>query len=457
MPKRRSGAAGSTRQLGLFERQAPTAWGEPDGTETAISMERALREENVDEAHRRVVRNGGSAGVDDMSVDDLLPYCQEHWPRIREELFSGRYMPKPVLKVEIDKLDGGGKRTLGIPCVLDRMIQQALLQVLQPVIDPTFSNSSFGFRPGRSAHQAVLQAQSYVKAGYDWVVDLDLEKFFDRVNHDVLMARVARRVKDKPMLLLIRRFLQAGMFEGGLISPRKEGTPQGGPLSPLLSNILLDELDKELEARGHRFVRYADDCNVYVQSQRAGERVMQSLEHFLGKRLRLRINHKKSAVARPYERSFLGYSLTRGQKPDRLRVAPKSIRRLKDRLRKEFRKGRGRKLASTCDTLARTTRGWVAYFKLAETPSNFDVLDKWLRHRLRCILWRQWKNPRTRLRHLRNAGVEPRLAAGLAWSGRGTWPIAATSAVNRAIPNAMLEAHGFQSLLREYQRLRRSI
>src|SRR2546426_4351840 len=302
-----------------------------------------------------------------------MGHCREHWAQIREERLSGRYKPQPVRRVEIPKPDGKGTRMLGIPTVIDRMIQQALLQVLQPIFDPTFSDASFGFRPGRSAHGAVLRAREHIASGHRWVVDLDLAKFFDRVNHDVLMARVARRVKDKRVLLLIRRYLQAGIMEGGLVSARVEGTPQGGPLSPLLSNILLDDLDKELERRGHRFVRYADDSNVYVRSQAAGERVMASLEHFLEKRLRLKVNRDKSAVARPWNRTFLGYSVTVDRKP-KLKVAPASIARLKQKLRSKLRPGRGKSLAHTVADIAPLLRGWMAYFQLAEVQGTFEDL-----------------------------------------------------------------------------------
>lgn len=301
-PERARGTGGGTVETTEVERQTGTAREENAGEGAPKLMEEVLCRETLMAAHARVVKNGGAPGVDGMNIEELWGYCQNHWARIREELFSGAYVPQPIRRVEIPKPDGGGTRTLGIPTVLDRMIQQALLLVLQPVFDPTFSDGSFGFRPGRSAHGAIVHAREPIAAGHGWVVDLDLEKFFDRVNHDVLMARVARRVKDKRVLLLTRRYLQAGMMEGGVVSPRAEGTPQGGPLSPLLSNILLDELDKELEQRGHCFVRYADDCNVYVQSEAAGKRVMASLERFLAKRLRLKINRDKSAVARPSER-----------------------------------------------------------------------------------------------------------------------------------------------------------
>lgn len=415
-------------------------------------MEEALCRENVLAAHKRVVRNGGAPGVDGMTVDELMPYCRERWARIREELLGGRYRPQPVLRVEIPKPDGKGRRMLGIPTVLDRMIQQALLQVLTPIFDPNFSDDSFGFRPGRSTHGAVLRAREHIAAGYRWVVDLDLEKFFDRVNHDVLMARVARRVKDKRVLLLIRRYLQAGMMEGGLVSPRAEGTPQGGPLSPLLSNVLLDELDRELERRGLRFVRYADDCNVYVQSAAAGERVMASLERFLAERLRLRVNRDKSAVARPWERKFLGYSVTRHREP-KLKVAPESVKRLKGKLRQKLRQGRGRNLGCVARDLGPVIRGWVAYYRLSEVKGSFEVLDEWLRRKLRCIQWRQWKRPRTRYKRLIGLGLDPERARRSTGNGRGPWWNAGASHMNQAIPTRMLSEMGLMSFFGEYRRL----
>jgi RNA-directed DNA polymerase len=416
-------------------------------------MEEVLRRENLMAAHGRVVQNGGAPGVDGMTVDDLMPHCQKHWPRIREELLSGGYRPQPVRRVEIPKPDGKGRRTLGIPTVLDRLIQQALLQALQPRIDPTFSNNSYGFRPGRSAHDAVLRAREHMAAGHRWVVDLDIEKFFDRVNHDVLMARVARRVKDKRVLLLIRRFLQAGMMEGGLVSPRSEGTPQGGPLSPLLSNILLDELDKELERRGHRFVRYADDCNVYVQSRASGERVMASLERFLAKRLRLRVNRDKSAVGRPWKRRFLGYSVTVNRKP-KLKVATASVKRLKAKVRTRLRAGRGRNLGRVITDLTPLIRGWVAYFRRSEVEVTFEDLDGWLRRKLRCILWRQWKRPRTRLQKLRRLGLDAQRARASAGNGRGPWWNAGSRHMNRAVSTRTLRCLGLVNFLDEYRRLK---
>ena len=415
-------------------------------------MEEVLRRENLVAAHARVQRNGGAPGIDGMTVEALLPYCREHWARIREELLGDRYRPQPVRRVEIPKPDGQGTRGLGIPTVLDRLIQQALLQVLQPRIDPTFSPESFGFRPRRSAQGAVLRARAHMAAGYRWVVDVDLEKFFDRVNHDVLMARVARRVKDQRILRLLRRYLQAGVLEGGVVSPRGEGTPQGGPLSPLLSNLLLDDLDRERTRRGHRFVRYADDCNVYVQSKAAGERVMASRERFLWSRLRLRINRAKSAVARPWDRKFLGYSVTVDRHP-KLKVAPQAVCRLRGKLRALLRSGRGRTLARTVMTLGPVLRGWVAYFRLVEVKASFEALDAWVRRKLRAILWRQWKQPRTRLRELRRRGLDAPRAAASAYNGRGPWWNAGASHMNAAVPTRTLRAMGLVSLLTEHQRL----
>jgi RNA-directed DNA polymerase len=401
------------------------------------------------------VRNGGAPGVDGMTVADLMSYCRQHWARIREQLLNGTYVPQPVRRVEIPKPDGKGVRTLGIPTVVDRFIQQALLQVLSPLVDPTFSDASYGFRPGRSTHQAVQRARSHIAAGHRWVVDVDLEQFFDRVNHDVLMARVARRVKDRRVLVLIRRYLQAGMMAGGLVSPRTEGTPQGGPLSPLLSNILLDEWDRELERRGHAFVRYADDCNVYVRSKAAGERVLASLERWLREHLRLRMNRHKSGVARPWTRKFLGYSVTR-DRAARLRVAPAAVQRLKTKLRGVLSRGRGRRLADTVKELNLALRGWVAYFRLADVTASFEGLDQWLRRTLRCVLWRQWKRPRTRLHELRRRGLDEARARASASNGRGPWWNAGASHMHAAVPTAALRQLGLLSLLDEHQRLARA-
>jgi group II intron reverse transcriptase/maturase len=414
-------------------------------------MEEVVSRENLLEAYRRVVRNRGAPGVDGMTVGALMPYCRVHWSGIREQLLGGTYAPQPVRRVQIPK-PGGGVRTLGIPTVLDRLIQQALHQVLTPRFDPTFSDGSFGFRPGRSAHQAVRRAREHIAAGHRWVVDMDLAQFFDRVNHDVLMARVRRRVKDRRVLVLINRYLQAGMMTGGVVSPRTEGTPQGGPLSPLLSNILLDDLDKELERRGHRFVRYADDCNVYVRSRRAGERVMASLERFLQVRLRLKVNRAKSAVARPWERKFLGYSVTVHRRP-RLKVAKESVRRFKAAVRQALRAGRGRRVTDVVRALAPKLRGWAAYFRLSEVRGTFEALDQWLRRRLRVLLWRQWKRWRTRLKALRRRGLDARRAARSATNGRGPWWNAGAPHMHQAVPTAALRRMGLASLLDEHRRL----
>jgi RNA-directed DNA polymerase len=415
-------------------------------------MDEVLRRENLIAAYKRVIRNGGAPGVDGMTVDDLQALPREHFTRIWEQLRNGTYRPQPVRRVDIPKPGGKGMRTLGIPTVMDRLIQQALLQRLQPIFDPTFSEGSFGFRPGRSAHQAILSARSHIASGYRWVVDVDLEKFFDRVNHDVLMSRVARKVNDHQVLRLIRRYLQAGMMDGGLVSPRNEGTPQGGPLSPLLSNILLDELDKELERRGHRFARYADDCNVYVRSEAAGERVMASLEAFLTKRLRLTINREKSAVARPWNRKFLGYSVTPHHKT-KLKVALASVKRLKSNLCELLRRGRGRNLSTVIRELHPVIRGWIAYFRCSDVKGTFEELDKWLRRKLRCILWRQWKRPRTRLRELCRRGIEPARAAVSAFNGLGPWWNAGASHMNQAVPTKTLTDLGLMSFTHEHRRL----
>jgi RNA-directed DNA polymerase len=447
--------SGGTAKITGMARQASTARGENAGSKDGALIEEVLRRENVLAAYQRVVRNGGAPGVDGVTVDELMAYCQEHWAHIREELLNATYRPQPVRKVDIPKPDGG-IRTLGIPTVLDRMIQQALLQILEPIFDPTFSDASFGYRPGRSAQQAVVRARKHMAAGYRWVVDLDLEKFFDRVNHDVLMARVARRVKDKRVLRLLRRYLQAGLMEGGLVSPRTEGTPQGGPLSPLLSNILLDELDRELERRGHRFVRYADDSNVYVQSKAAGERVMASLEQFLSKRLRLKVNRSKSAVARPWARKFLGYSVTWHRDP-KLKVSSESLRRLKNKLRQEFRRARGRNIGRFAGELTPIIRGWVAYYRFADVRVSFEDLDQWLRRKLRATLWRQWKRPATRFKKLMHYGLDEARAAASAFNGFGPWWNAGASHMNHAIPTAMLRRMGLVSFLELHHRFHNSL
>lgn len=453
MPPRTRKAGGGTVGGTGTGRQASTARGGEAGEERPGLMEEVVRRENLLAALKRVVRNGGAPGVDGMTVEELGEHCRKHWTRIREELLGGRYVPQPVRRVEIPKPDGKGVRLLGIPTVTDRLIQQALLQAMTPIFDPTFSEGSFGFRPGRGPLDGVKRAREHIEAGHGWVVDMDLEKFFDRVNHDVLMARVARRVKDRRVLLLIRRYLQAGVMEGGLVSPRTEGTPQGGPLSPLLSNILLDDLDRELERRGHRFVRYADDCNVYVKSKAAGERVMASLERFLNKRLRLRVNRDKSAVARPSKRKFLGYTVRANRGLMRLKVAPQSLARLKARLRPILRRGRGRNLVGVIEELNRVTRGWVAYFRLADVKADFEEADAWIRRKLRCIQWRQWKTPRTRQKELRRRGLEETWVKRAAYGGKGPWRNAGAFPMNIALPTATLQRWGLVSLDREHGRL----
>jgi len=414
--------------------------------DTEALMEEVCERENCQQALRRVKANKGSPGVDGMTVQELSAYLKQHWPAIREQLLSGTYRPHPVKRVEIDKPDGGGVRKLGVPTVLDRFIQQAVLQVLQKRWDGTFSDHSYGFRPGRSAHQAVARAQQYVAEGYRWVVDLDLEKFFDRVCHDKLMARIAARVSDKRMLRLIRAFLTAGVMENGLVSAVDEGTPQGGPLSPLLSNVVLDELDRELERRGHRFVRYADDSNVYVRSERAGRRVMGSLTAFITRRLKLTINAQKSAVARPAERKFLGFSFTSGPQPKR-RIAPKALQRFKQRVRALTRRTRGVSLARMVEDLSAYLQGWHGYFGFCQTPSMLQHLDQWLRRRLRSVVWKQWKRGRTRFAELRKRTVNAQLAAKTAGSAHGPWRLAASPALSYALPNAYFDSLGLPTLV----------
>ena len=451
-PKDSRRVAGGTRERKGWERQASAAGTEETRPKAEGLLKEVLRRENLLEALKRVRSNRGAPGVDGMTVEALSPYLKGEWPRIREELLGGTYVPSPVRQVTIPKPDGKGVRTLGIPTVLDRFIQQAVLQGITPVFDPHFSGSSFGFRPGRGCHDAVRAAQGHVEAGYRFVVDIDLEKFFDRVNHDVLMARVARRVGDKRLLRLIRRYLEAGIMIEGVVSPREEGTPQGGPLSPLLSNILLDDLDKELERRGHRFCRYADDCNVYVKSKAAGDRVMESIARFLGKRLRLMMNRDKSAVDRPWNRKFLGYTMTPHRRP-KLKVAPGSVKRVKAHIREIVRKGRGRSLAKVIGEITPFLRGWVAYFRLSQVKNVFEEMDQWIRRKMRLILWRQWKRPRTRAKKVIRLGIDRARAYPSAYNGRGPWWNAGASHMNAAVPAKWLQHQGFMSLLAEHRRL----
>jgi len=412
-------------------------------------IETMLERGNMLKALQAVEANQGAAGVDGMEVKQLRPYLQERWAVIKEQLLKGIYQPRPVRRVDIPK-PGGGTRMLGIPTVLDRLIQQAIHQILSPLWEPSFSPHSYGFRPGRSAGQAIKAAQGHVNSGKRWVVDMDLEKFFDRVNHDVLMARVRRKVKDQRVLGLIRRYLESGIMQGGLVEPRTEGTPQGGPLSPLLSNILLDDLDKELEERGHAFCRYADDCNIYVSSQRAGERVLQSLTQFLAEKLKLKVNPNKSAVDRPWKRKFLGFSLT-VQKVSRIRVAPQSIKRLQDKLREKFREGRGRNLQAFIGSLKRLLQGWASYFSVAQTRQVFEDLDQWIRRKLRCLEWRKWKRGRTRWKRLLALGLDGERARASAFNGRGPWWNAGASHMNAALPNGFFRRMGLISLLDEVE------
>jgi RNA-directed DNA polymerase len=404
-------------------------------------LEEILEPENLKAALKRVKANKGSAGIDRMTVDWLPVYLRKHWLEIREQVLRGTYKPQPVLRVEIPKPDGGGVRKLGIPVVVDRFLQQAVMQVLQRIWNPTFSEHSYGFRPNRSAHQAVAKAQEYLAEGYTWVVDFDLEKFFDRVNHDKLMGLVARRVTDKRVLRLIRAFLSAGVMEKGLVSAIDEGTPQGGPLSPLLSNIMLDELDRELERRGHRFVRYADDSNVYVRSQRAGERVMESITSFIATKLKLKVNREKSAVARPWERKFLGFSFTM-KEPHRRSIAPKSLDRFKDRVREITRRTRGVNLGVMVGNLNVYLRGWHGYFGFSQTSSVLVDLDSWIRRKLRCVVWKQWKRGRTRFRELRKRGVNAALAAQTAGNHHGPWRLSHSRGISVAFPNAYFDGLG---------------
>lgn len=408
-------------------------------------MEEVCERQNLEEALRRVRSNKGAPGVDGMTVDDLLSHLKQHWLTIRDQLLQGVYKPLPVKRVEIPKPDGG-VRKLGIPTALDRFVQQAVLQVLQQRWDPTFSPHSYGFRPHRSAHQAVTAAQGYIAEGYRWVVDLDLEKFFDRVNHDILMGRIARRINDPRLLRLIRAFLNAGVMLDGLVSPTDEGTPQGGPLSPLLSNIVLDDLDQELTRRGLRFARYADDCNIYVRSQAAGERVMASVTRYLATRLKLKVNESKSAVARPWERKFLGFSFSVHRQP-KLRIAPKALERFRERIRELTSRTRGVSLEQMARQLSRYLQGWRGYFGRCETPSVLRELDSWVHRRIRSFMWKQWRRGRTRFAELRKRNVSCDLAAQTAGSCHGPWRLSKSPGLHIAISTAFIQSLGIPMLL----------
>jgi len=415
-------------------------------------MERIVDPDNMRRALRRVRSNKGAPGIDGMSVDDLTPYLLLQWSMIKDLLLNGRYHPQPVKRVDIPK-PGGGLRTLGIPTVTDRLIQQAVLQILEPHYDPTFSDASYGFRPGKGAHQALTAARQHVEDGYGIVVDMDLEKFFDRVNHDKLMTLLAQRIGDKRLLKLIRLFLQAGMLFNGVVTERHEGTPQGGPLSPLLSNILLNELDKELTRRGHRFCRYADDCNIYVKSRRAGARVMASLMRWLDHRLHLRVNAEKSGVARSHARKFLGMRIVKVGGKTTIALAPVSLKRLKEKIRRITQRNRGISLQRLLEELNTSTMGWVQYFHLAAMKKHLHALDEWIRRRIRCFIWKGWKTWRNRVTHLLTAGMGPWLAYGIASGKHGLWKAAGSPALTRALPNAALAQLGLKSLLERYQSL----
>src|ERR1022692_1622533 len=443
-----SAPTGEAREAGRAETESS---GVMNGTESPANtnrlMEAVCERENLKEALRRGKANKGSAGIDRMTVDGIADYLKQHWPAIREQLLSGTYQPKPVRRVEIPKPDGG-VRKLGIPTVLDRFIQQAVMQVLQRQWDRTFSDYSYGFRPGRSAHQAVAKAQQYIAEGRGWCVDLDLEKFFDRVNHDKLMGQIAKRVGDKRLLKLIRAFLNAGVMENGFVSPSVEGTPQGGPLSPLLSNLVLDELDRELERRGHRYVRYADDSNIYVRSERAGQRVMESVKRFITEKLKLKVNESKSAVAKPQERKFLGFSFTTGPEGKRV-IAPKALDRFKRRIREITGRAKGVSMKATMEELAPYMRGWRSYFGFCETPEVLIGLTRWVRLRLRAAMWRQWKTPRRRRAALLELRVREPLASNTAGSGRGPWYLAKAKALAVGLSNAYFKSLGLPSLFED--------
>lgn len=441
LAEKRDGEAATFEAKGSELKHATT---EPEIPSMSTVMEEVIHSENAKRALKKVLQNKGAPGVDGMTVDKLPGYLKTHWSTIRQQLLSGTYAPNAVKRVDIPK-PGGGMRQLGIPTALDRFIQQAMLQVLQARWDGSFSKSSFGFRPQRSAHQAIQQAQQYVGSGSRYVVDIDLEKFFDKVNHDVLMGLIAKRINDKRVLKTIRAYLNAGSMDDGLVKARDEGTPQGGPLSPLLSNVMLDVLDKELERRGHRFVRYADDCNIYVATERAGTRVMENITRFLARKLRLKVNMEKSAVDRPQKRKFLGFTFFRANPPWR-KIAPQAIARMKKRVRDLTRTTKGRSLEQTVEALKHYLIGWKGYFGFCEVRSTLKELDAWIRRRLRRLIWIQWKRGRKRYAELVKRGVEHNLAAQTAGSPHGAWRLSNSPALNRAFPNKFFASLGMPSL-----------
>ncbi len=434
--------------------EADTAYGAQPKSERDRLMSRVVERDNMQRAYSRVMKNRGAPGIDGMRCEDLKEWLKVNWSQVKRALLNGTYRPQSVRRVDIPKPQGG-IRTLGVPTVVDRLIQQALHQAMQPLFEPTFSQSSYGFRPGRSAQQAVTKAAEYIRGGKRWVVDMDLEKFFDRVNHDVLMARVARQVQDKTVLSLIRRFLQAGMMANGVETPRYEGTPQGGPLSPLLSNILLTDLDRELEERQLLFCRYADDCNIYVSSPRAGQRIMEGVKGFLANRLKLTVNDSKSAVARPWERKFLGYSVTNRQ-VSKIRIAKQSIQRLMDAVRQLSIGGKGSSLPQTIERLNPVLRGWMSYFSLTQSRRPIEELDAWVRRRLRCLVWRQWKRTRTRETKMLSLGLDAPRAWKSSVNGRGPWWNAGAKHMIAALPPKFFTQLGLVSLVATHQHLQRS-
>ena len=449
-----SGQAKAVKPLGLDQRAEQSAVRDEEMSSAEGELwAQVWGRENLTAALKRVEQNGGAPGIDGMTVQELRPYLKAHWLEHRAQLDAGTYQPQSVRRVEIPKPDGG-VRLLGIPTVLDRFIQQALLQALTPLFEPHFSAHSYGFRPKRGAHDAVKAAQAYVQAGYDWVVDMDLDKFFDRVNHDRLMARVARRVKDKRVLKLLRRYLASGVMVNGVVRASEEGTPQGGSLSPLLANILLDDLDKELERRGHRFVRYADDCNIYVKTPRAGERVLASVRRFVEQKLKLKVNESKSKVDRPAKRKILGFRIFRRKGEVLLGIAPKAVKRCRERLRELTRRTRSGTLMDILNEVNTHLRGWTGYFQLADTPSPFQELDEWVRRRLRQLVWKRWKKPRTRQRNLIALGLSPSVAREASGSGKGYWRIAASPPVQQALSNAYWREQGLLSAKERYHQLR---
>ena len=436
------------------ERSVESSPARDEGKSDVEVWEAVFSKENMQTALKRVESNKGAAGVDGMEVSELRGYLKEHWLEVREALERGTYRPSPVRRVEIPKPDGG-VRELGIPTVLDRFIQQAIAQVLTPMFEEVFSPHSYGFRPGRSAHQAVQQAQAYIAEGNEWVVDIDIEKFFDRVNHDMLMARVARMVKDKRVLKLVRAYLNSGVMINGVVMETEEGTPQGGPLSPLLSNIMLDDLDKELEKRGHKFVRYADDCNIYVKTQRAGERVLEGVKQFLEKKLKLKVNPKKSKVEKAMKAKFLGFSFFKHKGELFVRIATRTKERFKEKIRSLTKRTRTGKLEDIVQDVNRYTRGWMGYYRLAETPSVYEKLDEWTRRRLRQLLWKRWKHGTTRYRELVRLGV-PNARAALGAIGTSPWRMAHSPVVHEALSNAFWRSSGLEGLLTRYNQLRYS-